>query len=202
MSLAAVNATLLRAVLDDQRRYARLAVKAESQIPKSVLQQYPGIYETSPQRKLTSASTVVVSSLIPVVQLFPGGNDGSTWISATVEVPSGSAVTISQLFANPAAGLRGLATAVLGRLTAENGCARRSLRDPVVGKIYARGLSPVGSHYRYFALTPTGLGIGFANGEVAAAACGRVEITIPYAAVRGMLGVLGARLIAGVRAST
>jgi hypothetical protein len=49
---------------------------------------YAGVFTTGPKAtgasrlEVVSASTAVVSALIPVVQLFPGGNDGSVWMGS------------------------------------------------------------------------------------------------------------------------
>jgi hypothetical protein len=66
LDLRKVNAALREAVLADQREYAPDARKA-ARIPN----RYRGVYRTSIDRRLLSASTVVVSALMPATELYP-----------------------------------------------------------------------------------------------------------------------------------
>jgi hypothetical protein len=189
----AVNAVLSQLLLGDERSYARIARKEERQ-PYSLWRRYTGTYETRPQRSLISASTVVVSALVAQTRLFPGGNDGDGWLSATVRVSDGSPVAISDVFAQPSSGLRALATSVRKQLQTSNRCVRNS-RSPFT----LRGFAPTAAHYRHFALTPSGLAVGFDLGDVAEVPCGRVVTIVPYSSVRSNLSKLGEELVAGVR---
>jgi hypothetical protein len=97
VDLGAVNAALRRAVLTAQHRYAAF-VRREymSSMPQLFRRGYPysGTYRTSPRLSLISASTVVVSALVPVQQTLPGGTGGATWLSVTLQVLSGAPVGI------------------------------------------------------------------------------------------------------------
>jgi hypothetical protein len=82
-SLIAVNDALTQAVLREQRFYAVSARKAvRTRNP------YRGVFQTGVVRRFLSASTRVVSALLPVRELYPGGNDGDGWIAVTIHVPS------------------------------------------------------------------------------------------------------------------
>jgi hypothetical protein len=198
IDLDRVNTALRQAVLDDQHAYARIARRIEAKLPKRLQRQYPGTYKTSPAAGLISASSVVVSALIPLTRLFPAGNEGATWLSTTISVPTGMRIALADLFQPPAQrGLDALARGVARRL---NPCVQTSISDPVLHGLYGRALAPRWNNYRYFALTPAGLTIGFPNATIAAPTCGRVQITVPYSALRPYLGQHGQRLIAGVRA--
>jgi hypothetical protein len=201
VDLAPVNATLREAVLEAQRSYASSIQKTRVKMPWLFRPTYrhAGVYQLSPKRRLTAASTVVVSTLIPLLRLLPGGNNGSTWLSVTVEVPSGRPVALSDLFAEPKRGLRALASAVKRRVEATNACIRQSVRDPLAGGLNARGFRPTPSNYRYFALTPSGLAVGLPIGQVGGSSCGRVEATVPYDVLHPFLSQLGRKLVAGVR---
>jgi len=199
VSLKAVNATLRQAVLDEERRYARFARKEVSSTPKRLLRKYPGIFMTSPRSRLISASSVVVSALIPTLELYPLGNDGAVWISVTVRVPSGTRVAVGELFADPARGLRELARLVRTKVLSTNSCVRQSFQDPIGFEEWERGFAPTASNYRHFALTTRGLVIGFPIAQVASPRCGRVEATVSYEALGSFQSKLGQRLIAGVR---
>jgi hypothetical protein len=181
-SLVAVNHALRQAVVDEQRSYAVSARKAiRTGNP------YRGVFQTQVVRRLLSASTSVVSALIPLRELYPGGNDGDGWIAVTVRVPSATSVRLDQLFRDPATALPRLAGEWLGRLTA----AERT--HCVTG--YLSFYSPSLRHYRNFALTPTGIAVGFWQ----VPACERLAAIVPYAALRGYLSPLGRQLVAAVR---
>jgi hypothetical protein len=186
VDLEAVNAALREAVLADQRAYTPYARKEK---PRVVYRE-TGVYRTAVDRKLVSASTVVVSALMPATrELFPGQHEGDGWLAVTVRVPSGVRVTMSDLFANPDQGLRVLARAWRARI-------RRTGAHPCI-RIYPKTYSPTVENYRAFALTPSGLAVG--SPEVAA--CYRLLATVPYAVLRPHLSSLGARLVDGVRAA-
>lgn len=177
---ARTNIALRRALVMDQRRYAR---SARLQSP----QNGAGIYETSIDRGLTSASTVVVSALMPALKLYPGGSDGQTWASATVDVRSGRTVSLRQLLGSPSLALRVLAREWKTRL-------RGTALWPYVAKNTA-SYTPSFEHYRHFALTPRGLAFGFRREPAGS----RFAAVIPYRLVHPYLSPLGRRLVAGVR---
>jgi len=171
---ARTNIALRRAVVTDQRRYAPSARRHN--VPNGA-----GIYETGIDQGLTSASTVVVSTLIPALKLYPGGNDGQTWISATVNVRSGRAISLRQLLANPPLALPVLARDWKARL-------RHTALWPYVAEDTA-SYTPSFAHYRYFALTPTGLAFGFRQEPAGS----RFAAVIPYRFVHPYLSPLGKR---------
>jgi hypothetical protein len=177
---ARTNIALRRAVVTDQRRYAR-AARRHSGLGGA------GTYETAIDQHLTSASTVVVSTLMPALKLYPGGNKRQTWISATVDVRSGRAVSLRQLLANPPLALPVLA-----------GDWKAQLRHTMLWPLVAEdtdSYTPSFAHYRYFALTPSGLAFGFREEPAGS----RFAAVIPYRLVHPYLSRLGKRLVAGVR---
>lgn len=184
VDLEAVNAALRKAVVDDQRAYAPYARRQKPRVAYSE----HGVYRTAVDRKLVSASTVVVSVLMLATrELFPGQHGGDAWLGVTVRVPSGARVRITDVFANPQRGLRVLATAATAFI-------RRTEAAPCI-RAYAVVYRPTAENYRAFALTPTGLAVGFPE----VGACYRLVATVPYATLRSHLSPLGARLVDGVR---
>ena len=158
-----------------------------------------GTYKTFVIRSLTSASSEVVSALVATLELYPCGNDGSGWLAITVRVPSGTRVEIASLFTG-APGLRALASSARTELIRQNRCVRGGMSDRFGRKDFASGFGPTATNYRNFALLPSGLAVGFPLGQVSFPPCGRVEVTVPYAAVRPYLSSLGRHLIDAVRA--
>jgi hypothetical protein len=184
IDLRRVNAVLREAVLRDQRAYAPRA-RASAKVTGRICR---GTYSVLTNRGLLSASTVVVSALLPATELYPCGNDGKGWISITVRVPSGRRVTLAQLFRDPEGeGLYRLGVAWF----------RVIARDWRLLCVFPH-LSHYEStlrNYRYFALTPRGLALAFWQ----EAACNRIEGIVPYRALQPYLSRLGKQLIAGVR---
>jgi hypothetical protein len=156
-----------------------------------------GLFWTDPQVGLISASAVVVSALIPLYEILPGGNaDGQGWLALTLPTATGEPVGIEELFADPPAGLAAVARLAEEQLPAENECVKRYADMP----IYRAGFAPKVEHYETFALTPSGLTLGFPIEQVASLVCGRVSTTVLYDALRPHLSPLGERLVDGVRA--
>jgi hypothetical protein len=189
-NLKAVNGSLRRAVLNDEQAFSHPLKCPLGDKPK-------GVYETAPTRSLISASSDVVSALVPVLSLLPGGNDGATWLSVTVLVPSGRVVTFRDLVAAEHRRLAALGALVRSRAIRESVCVRNALKDPILGPSFANALRA--SYSENFALTSQGLAIGFANGTVTGPACGRIEVTVPYDLARPYLTPLGEQLTLSVR---
>jgi hypothetical protein len=140
----------------------------------------------------------VVSALIPVTSIFPGGNDGEGWVSATLLVPSAKSVSLSSLFASPRHGLVVLAMAARTHLLANDSCLRPEILHPIVGGEWG-GLAPIASNYKNFALTPAGLTVGFGQGLLGAEACGAPAVTVSWPKIRPLLSAKGHRLISQLR---
>ena len=184
LDLRAVNRALRAAVLADQRAYAAYAHKEKPR----VAYRERGVYKTAVDRRYVSASTVVVSALIPLTtEVFPGQHNGDGWLGMTARVPSGKRLTITELFANPDQGIKVLATAWKARIRQSGG--GRCLR------IYPEAYRPTIRNYRAFALAPRGIAVG--SWEVAA--CYRLVATVPYRILQPYLSELGSTLVAGVR---
>jgi len=85
--LEAVNASLRRELVADQRRYASKAGKNRRGLPPD----NRGVYSTAIDRGYLSASSVVVSALLPATrEAFPGQHGGDGWLGITVQAPLGS----------------------------------------------------------------------------------------------------------------
>jgi len=191
IDLRVVNAALRKAVIADQRAYTPYARKEREALDgpngPSWAHRLRGVYRTYVDRRLVSASTVVVSALLPAVhQVFRGQPASNSWLSITVHVPSGQPVAISDLFADPARGLGVLGTAWRAEL-------RR--RYSKCADIYLSLYRTDATYFRQFALTAAGLAAGVGQMSI----CPRFAATVRYSVLRPYLSKLGARLIAGVR---
>jgi hypothetical protein len=193
--LDAVNAGLRQAVLDDQMRYSHSARQAVAD-NRAGGSSGVGMYETIPNRRFLSASTVVVSVLIPDEELYPYGNDGEGWISTTLIVPSGATVSLLSLFTDGSRGLQALARADAAQAWKTNPCIHTaSFHNFVTARMWTH---PTAGTFETFALSPSGMAVGFPNGLIGAEACGRIAVTIPYITVRPYLSKKGKALVAGV----
>jgi hypothetical protein len=184
---ARVNAGLRQAIRDDEVQFA-----SDPTVKRRVRCRYAALYATAIDRRLLSASTVVVSALLPATKLLPLSNGAQQWAAVTVRVPSGQRIRIADLFADPTDGL----TTVAHAWTRSFKRAYPRSWWPCV-TAFPEAYRPTTRNYRYFALTTKGLAIGFPN----IAACGRFHATVSYSVLRPYLSRLGAELVVGVRAS-
>jgi hypothetical protein len=182
--LDAVNASLRQELLVDQHRFASEAGKDRRGLPPD----NRGRYSTAIDRRYLSASSVVVSALLPATrEAFPGQHGGDGWLGITVQAPSGRVVGISDLFADPRRGIGALAATWKARI-------RQTDARPCLS-LYAVAYTATVEHYSAFALTHDGIAVGSTEIE----ACYRLVATVPYATLRPYFSRLGLRLIAGVR---
>ncbi len=160
-----------------------------------------GIFNTKPEKKLMSASTVVVSALVPTTKLYPGGTAGSQWTSFTIEFPSGVLVPLGELFSKPHTGLVALALATRRYFSTPEDCGYPSDTKNLGNATTPNpgSLAPDIANYQNYALTKTGLVIGFGDGQVISPACGAAVVTVPYSLLWQYLSPLGHRLVAGIR---
>jgi hypothetical protein len=192
LDLRAVNAGLRAAVLANQRAYLPYARRERRVLD----QNHPnpgdfyrtGYYRIIIDHRLMSASTVVVSALLPLQrQAFQGQPGTPGWMSMTVRVPSGEPVGITDLFSRPGVGLGILARAWIAHLPGwARGC--------VTSLFLVEENRPTAENYGVFALTPEGLAVGVNHYH-----CHGLSAVVPYTALRPYLSKLGATLVAGVR---
>lgn len=201
ISLTAVNRDLRRSALADEKAYAVSAEHDEREGGKSGIGF--GRYLVAPVRRLVSASSVVVSELVPVLEAYPAGVPAETWESLTVDVPSARGVGLAQLFSSPSQGLSVLAARAYREVLAGDSqtdhCVQLVQGRRPVGGSPPGAFAPSVANYEHFALTASGLAVGIPQGAVASDVCGRVEATIAYSTLRPYLSALGRRLVAGVR---
>jgi hypothetical protein len=195
--LSRVNVAIRDAVLAEQQRYAPIAILQEARDPDPIRLGYKGLFATQTAARLTSASTAVVSALIPLGEIFPGGHASGSWLSVTVQVPSARPIRLEDLLARPSDGLRALAAAARQRVISGDRCVRGSVSGGDRG--YLAGFAPTFANYQHFALVPTGAAVGFSSGQVANGVCNRVEVTIPYKVMRPYWSDRGRRIVAAVR---
>jgi uncharacterized protein DUF4232 len=137
------------------------------------------------------ADSVVVSGTWTISTFFPGGAHPTTQLlGVMVDATTGASIAASQLFVGSS--LKTLAaittTAATAKLDAI-GCNVDEEQAEV-----ADGTAPTADNYAGTALAPAGLLIGLSQGQVAAEACGTVDIAVAWSAVQSQLSSIGARI--------
>jgi hypothetical protein len=205
-SLESANQGLTDALVAYQRNYVHQIYETYGHHYKGfILGPSRGVFDTyshysSPaQREHLSASTGVASALIPVEQLYPGGNDGSTWMGLTVRVPSGSQVNLRDLFSRPKEAVPAIGRLARTRLAHTNKAVYGGLNSKMDRQFLVRSFAPRVKRGAQWALTPTGFAIGYPQGLVACVPCSRIDTTIPYWRLDPYLSASGRQLIADVR---
>jgi hypothetical protein len=161
----------------------------------------PGTYATNPEKGSISASSAIVSVLIPTTGIYPGGNDGDSWVSATLLVPSATAVSLDELFATPSVGMAALANAARTQILSTSACVQQDYNSDDFGgpKQLDQGISPTAANYHDFALSPLGLVIGFDQGQLAIEACDSQTTTIAWSQLTPFLSKLGQQVVTELR---
>jgi len=202
VDVTAVNAALRDQVLRDQEEYRQADRRAYGTELDN--KPDPGQYQMKFSPTLMSASTVVVSTMYPSLELYPDGNDGEGWMYLTAPVPAGNPVELVDLLSSPATGLTAIAGYVTQQVVATSPCVARSYNDTgSLGSIMAqasrKGFAPTAENYRHFAFTLQGLDIGLDQGQVGVEGCGAIRTTVPWSIVRPQLNATGLRLVDGLR---
>lgn len=197
-AIRAVNARLRELVVADERGF-RAAAVTNTSLPLKARMSNPGLYETAIDSKLVSASTAVVSVLLPVTVSQPLGATLEYWLSLTLRLPTGTSVHLEDMLANRSSGFRAIARAAREELIATNSCVREDERDSAKRAIYRQGWLPLAKNFQTFALVTQGIRIGFLMGDVAGIPCGSMEALVPYQTILPYMNEFGRRLVSGVR---
>jgi hypothetical protein len=174
ISVARVNDAVRSMISHDENGLVRQARKHVVHTPPKVVSAgYAGDYETELDRTLVSASTEVVSMLLPRTrELLPLHGLTGGWLAITVRVPSGAPVATADLFAHPAAAFAFLRSRTRDK---RSGCAFRGTPE--------------------LALLPSGLAVGVPS----SGSCYRFDVVVPYRQMRPYLSPLATQLAAETR---
>jgi hypothetical protein len=147
------------------------------------------------QADLTTSrsDSTVVSGTWTILTFFPGGAHPTTQLTGViVDATSGATIAPSQLFAGSS--LKTLATLTTTAATTKLdaiGCNVDEEQDEL-----ASGVAPTADNYVGTAIGRSGLLIGLSQGQVAAEACGTVDLALPWTVLRSQLSSVGTRLAA------
>jgi hypothetical protein len=136
------------------------------------------------------ADLVVVSGTWTISTFFPGGAHPTTQLTAVIiDATTGASIAPSQLFVGSS----------LKALAAATTTAARTKLDAIGCNVdeeqneFADGVAATATNYAGTAIGPTSLLIGLSQGQVAAEACGTVDVAVAWSAVRSQLSTVGAR---------
>lgn len=190
---SAVNAALKQTVLAGEAQTRQTFAALFPNVGQHQTDQ--GLFATYPRQGVLYAGPNVVSVLIPLEAVPPGGNDGGSWLAETALVPSGRSVQITDLLARPDDALPVLRTLVGDGVIVSSSCTTTGLVQ-MNGSVTApiSGLTPTADTFARFALSPYGLTFGFQQGTFSAEACGSATATVDWAALSPMLSPLGTEI--------
>jgi hypothetical protein len=135
----------------------------------------------------------VVSGTWTISTFFPGGAHPTTQLTgAMIDVASGAAITASQLFVGSS--LQALATATAAAAKTKLNAIGCNVDEEQAE--LADGVAPTADNYVGTAIGQSGLLIGLSQGQVAAEACGTVDVAVTWTAVQSQLSSIGSRLAA------
>ncbi len=189
------NTEIRNTIIEDERSF----ISAVNQ--QEIINRQAGIepggyntYEVSP-RGVALANSVLASLLLAKTQAFAGGVTFSDWISITLELSTGMKVAISDLFKDPKIALAVISKRSESILESNNSCFKGSIGMKGLSRLFESGLDPKSQNFRDFALTRTGLALGFPQDQIAEDSCGAIEAVIPYRYLRPYLSNLGIDLV-------
>jgi hypothetical protein len=137
------------------------------------------------------ADAVVVSGTWTISTFYPGGAHPTTQLTAViVDATSGASIAPSQLFAGSS--LKALAAITATAATAKLDAIGCNVDEEQAE--LADGVAPTADNYVGTAIGRGELLIGLSQGQVAAEACGTVDLAVPWTAVQSQLSSVGARL--------
>jgi hypothetical protein len=155
----------------------------------------PGSYGSYIDPNLISESASLVSGLLPTIGWAPGENGTyQGWTAFSFAMPSGRSIDLlDALFARPS-----VALGFIALLTTKQFCSTQPgfpcFETSPVDAEAEMGLGPTRSNYQYMALVPSGLAIGFPEGQLSPTMSN--GIVIPYRQLQPYLSANGKRLIA------
>jgi hypothetical protein len=137
------------------------------------------------------ADSVVVSGTWTISTFFPGGAHPTTQLTALIiDATTGASISPSQLFVGSS--LKALATATRTAATAKLDAIGCNVDEGEAE--FAEGTAATADNYAGTAIDRTGLLVSLSQGQVAAEACGPLDVAIAWSTLQPHLSSLGADL--------
>jgi hypothetical protein len=174
----AVNHSLRAIVIDAENSYSS-QVRAELRLiggkpPSNV----PAVYGVEIDPNLISISRSLVSGLLPTGTVTFGGAPGPGWMSFSIAIPSGHNVDLlGTLFRDPTAALAYIALTASTYFCGKSYLGTCPVQSPLEAEA-SLGLTPTRANFRFMALVPSGLAIGFPIHQMPGT--NSIGIVVPY----------------------
>lgn len=191
-SLDAVNAILKNLIVQDQQKDQTTNPDYMTQCRNKTADCWYTSGSTEGQLFI-SASSSVVSVLIPTSVSY-GGVSNESWVSATLSTQNAQPITYGSLFSDTSQALAAISDAARAELIATNSCVAA---DP---NALNQGLDPTNpDNFKHYAISPSGLTIGFDRYQLGIGACGGPSVTIPWTQLQSYLSLDGKQTISLLR---
>jgi hypothetical protein len=189
--LAAVNAALKNLIVQDQQNDQTTNPDYINQCRTT--QQCSYSSGSTIDQLFISASSSVVSVLIPTDVNY-GGVGNESWVSATLSTQTAQPITYTDLFSDTSQALVAISDAAQTELLATNSCLST---DP---NTLNQGLDPTNpNNFKHYAISPSGLSIGFDRYQLGIGACGGPSVTIPWSQLQSYLNLNGSQTVSMLR---
>jgi hypothetical protein len=196
--LSIVNQQLMNAVVQDENSYSITANEAELSMYSSpgtsaIQEGLVGSYISHLNLSLVTANSKFVSAMIPMTRLFPGGTDGSEWLSVTISTSTGSTISMQQVIGNIEKFKSAVAHGIMhGSVLAY--CGTSFVKSTQLSPFIPMFLSVPNSE-TYFSLSSNGVMLAYSNGVIVPPSCGGLLMKIPMTIVRTYLTRFGVKLL-------
>jgi len=189
--LEAVNAVLKNLIVQDQQKDQ---TTNQDYISQCRITQGCSYDSGSAEGQLfISASSSVVSVLMPTNVNY-GGVNNESWVSATLSTQTARPITYANLFSDTSQALVAISDAARAELLATNNCVTA---DP---NALNQGLDPTNpNNFKHYAISPSGLTIGFDRYQLGIGACGGPSVTIPWSQLQSYLSLDGKQTVSLLR---
>lgn len=190
--LGAVNAMLKNLIVQDQQNDQTTNPDYMTQCRNKTADCWYGSGSTVGQLSI-SASSSVVSVLIPTNVNY-GGVSNESWVSATISTQTTQPITFADLFSDTSQALVAISDAAREELLATNECVSEDLNA------LNQGLDPTNpDNFKHYAISPSGLSIGFDRYQLGIGACGGPSVTIPWSQLQSYLSLDGNQTVSLLR---
>ncbi len=191
--LEAVNAVLKNLIVQDQQKDQTANQDYINQCRNKTQDCWYASGSTEGQLFI-SASSSVVSVLIPTNVNF-GGVNNESWVSATLLAETARPITFADLFSDTSQALVAISQAARAELLTTNDCVKEDYDSAnATGFVNSLNLgldSTNPDNFKHYAISPSGLTIGFDRYQIGSGACGGPSVTIPWSQLQSFLSLYG-----------
>jgi Protein of unknown function (DUF3298) len=190
--LEAVNSVLKNLIVQDQQNDQTTNPDYMTQCKNKTADFWYGSGSTVGQLTISTSSSVV-SVLIPTNVNY-GGVNNESWASATLLTQTSQPITYADLFSDTSQALVTISNAARAGLLATNECVAEDLNA------LDQGLDPTNpDNFKHYAISPSGLSIGFDRYQLGIGACGAPSVTIPWSLLQSFLSLYGRQTVSQLR---